>query len=119
MNMMIILIWLLIAYGQSNIMVYGSIFNGFRNFLGKWGGNPYAPLNGIGQFVSELLSCMMCTSTWVGFFLSLSFFSPAHEFFNIPEIFSWFFDGMLASGFVWAFNSVVEWFEENRPNKTL
>jgi hypothetical protein len=29
----------------------------------------------------------------------------------------WFFDGLIASGFVWAFNSMVEWFEENRPTK--
>jgi hypothetical protein len=27
---------------------------------------------------------------------------------------SWFFDGMLASGAVWAINAVVEFFEENR-----
>lgn len=117
--MMIILIWLLIAYGQSNIMVYGSIFNGFRNFLSKWGGNPNAPFQGTGQFISELLSCMMCTSTWVGFFLSMAFYSPAQELIGTHWLVSWFFDGMLASGFVWAFNSVVEWFEENRPNKTL
>jgi len=30
---------------------------------------------------------------------------------------SWFFDGMLASGSVWAINSIIEWFEENRPKK--
>tara|TARA_R110002074_G_scaffold208872_1_gene377719 strand:+ start:486 stop:626 length:141 start_codon:yes stop_codon:yes gene_type:complete len=28
-----------------------------------------------------------------------------------------FFDGMLASGSVWAINAVVEWFEENKPPK--
>jgi hypothetical protein len=28
---------------------------------------------------------------------------------------SWFFDGMIASGFVWGLNSIIEWFEENRP----
>jgi hypothetical protein len=30
---------------------------------------------------------------------------------------SWFFDGMLASGSVWAINAIVEWFEENRPKQ--
>jgi hypothetical protein len=30
---------------------------------------------------------------------------------------SWFLDGMLASGSVWAINSIVEWFEENRPKQ--
>jgi hypothetical protein len=28
--------------------------------------------------------------------------------------FSWFFDGMLASGLVWVINSVVEYWEGNR-----
>lgn len=111
-----ILIWLIIAYGQSNIMVYGSIFNGVRNKIKNWGENPYYPLPGIGKFISELLSCMMCTSTWVGFFLSLVFYSPSHELLNTSNYFSWFFDGMLASGFVWAINAVVEWYEENRPS---
>jgi hypothetical protein len=115
----LILIWLLIAYGQSNILVYGSIFNGFRDFLRKWGTNPYSPFNQVGMFISDLLSCMMCTSTWVGFFLSIAFYSPANSLFNIHPAFSWFFDGMLASGFVWAFNGIIEWFEENRPNKHL
>ena len=29
--------------------------------------------------------------------------------------YSWFFDGMFASGAVWAINAIVEWFEVNRP----
>lgn len=115
--MVMLLIWLLIAYGQSNIMVYGSIFNGLRNRINRWGQNEYLPFNGVGRFISDLLGCMMCTSTWVGFFLSLVFYSPSHELFNVHLAGSWFFDGMLASGFVWAFNAIVEWFEENRPTK--
>lgn len=110
-----ILIWLIIAYGQSNIMVYGSIFNGLRNKIQIWGNSDTYAFNGVGKFISELLSCMMCTSTWVGFFLSIFFYSPSHDLFDTNIYFSWFFDGMLASGFVWAMNSVVEWYEENRP----
>jgi hypothetical protein len=30
---------------------------------------------------------------------------------------SWFFDGILSSGAVWAINAIVEYFEENRPSK--
>jgi hypothetical protein len=33
---------------------------------------------------------------------------------GVDPTYSWFFDGMLASGAVWAINSIVEWFEENR-----
>jgi hypothetical protein len=35
---------------------------------------------------------------------------------GISRYASWFFDGMLASGSVWAINAIVEWFEENRPS---
>ena len=114
---MAILIWLIAAYGMSNILVYSSIFAGMREFFKKWGSNKLAPLHGIGQFISDLLSCMMCTSTWVGFFLGSVIFSPNHEIFKITEYGSWFFDGVFASGCVWAINSIIEWFEENRPAK--
>jgi hypothetical protein len=115
---MITLIWLISAYGMSNILVYGSIFSGMRNTLSRWGTNPYTPFRGVFNFISELLSCMMCASTWVGFFMSLVAYSPWHEIIGLNQYASIFFDGMLASGAVWAINSVIEWFEENRPNKS-
>ncbi len=100
---------------MSNILVYGSIFQGMRDLIKKWG-NSVLPFNFLGKFFSDLLSCMMCTSTWVGFFLSISYYSPSSVFYNTPEWYSWFFDGILSSGAVWAINGVVEWFEENRPS---
>ena len=75
-----IFIWILTAYGMSNILVFGS------------------------------------TSTWVGFFFSLVFFSPTAELTVIPYT-NWFFDGMFASGSVWAINAIIEYFEENRIDK--
>jgi hypothetical protein len=114
---MIILVWLLIAYGMTNILVYGSIFQGMRDWITKMGNREFLPFNGVFKFISDLVSCMMCTSTWVGFFLSLVFYSPSQTFFGHNDFVSLFFDGMLASGFVWAFNGMVEWFEENRPTK--
>lgn len=114
---MIVLIWLLAAYGMSNILVYGSIFSGMRNTLSEWGNSQYTPFRGVFKFISDLLSCMMCTSTWVGFFMSYVAYSPWNQIIGLNEYVSIFFDGMLASGFVWAFNGMVEWFEENRPTK--
>jgi hypothetical protein len=35
--------------------------------------------------------------------------------FNTPLFCSWFFDGVMSSGAVWVINSIIEWFEENRP----
>jgi len=52
----------------------------------------------------------------VGFFLSLTFYSPSHSLIGTNQWYSIFLDGMLASGAVWGINSIIEWFEENRPN---
>jgi hypothetical protein len=59
----------------------------------------------------------MCASTWIGFFFGIFLYSPIHELLEVTNVVSWFFDGMLASGSVWAINAIVEWFEENRPKQ--
>ena len=99
------LIWILAAYGMSQILVYGSIFQNLRDRLIR-----------NSKFFGELILCMMCTSTWVGFFFSLAFFSPTANMIIIPYT-NIFFDGMLASGSVWALNALVEWFEKNVPDE--
>lgn len=111
---MIILTWFVMAYGFTNIMVYGSIFNKLRLSLSSMGEDIFNPLHGVFKFMSGIITCMMCCSTWIGFFLGLFIFSPVHTLYGIDSEFSWFFDGLLASGAVWAINAIVEWFEENR-----
>ena len=111
-----LLLWMIMAYGISNILVYGSIFNGPRNYINKWGTNELAPFQGIGEFLSKMLACMMCCSVWVGFFYGFFLYSPVHELLGVTNLISWFFDGMLASGSVWAINAIIEWFEVNRPS---
>lgn len=100
-----LIIWILAAYGMSQILVFGSIFDSTREWIAKYS-----------TFFGDLLGCMMCTSTWVGFFFSLVFYSPTKELIIFPYT-NIFFDGMLASGAVWALNAMVEWFEENKPTK--
>jgi hypothetical protein len=111
-----ILVWFILSYGLMNIMVFGSIFQGLRNFFQKWG-DSNSFLNGFAHFISGILSCPMCFSTWGGFVLSLLIFSPTFAIFGTPLWISWFFDGILSSGAVWAINAIVEWYEENRPKK--
>jgi len=100
-----LIIWILAAYGMSQILVFGSIFDTPRNWITKYS-----------KFLGDLLGCMMCTSTWVGFFYSLTFYSPTASMIIVPYT-NVFFDGMLASGGVWAINAIIEWFEENKPDK--
>lgn len=103
--------WFILSYGLMNIMVFGSIFEGFRNFFKNWGNNGIKPFNSMGSFISGLLSCPMCFSTWGGFVLSYLIYSPSFEIFGINHYYSWFIDGILSSGAVWIINSIVEWFE--------
>lgn len=109
-----LLVWMIIAYGLSNIVVYGSIFNGPRNFIYKWGTDESAPFHGIGAFISKMISCMMCFGFHCGWFLSLFLYSPTHELLGVSLISSWFFDSFLSSGSVWVINAIIEWFEENK-----
>jgi len=111
-----ILVWFIMSYGLMNIMVYGSIFQGLRDFFKNWGENKKLPLSFLGKFLSGLISCPLCFSTWGGFVLSLLIFSPTNHIFNTPLTYSWFFDGITSAGAVWAINGIIEWFEENRPS---
>lgn len=110
-----LILWMMMIYGLSNILVYGSIFNTPRNLINKWASNEHTPFQGFWVFLSDMLKCMMCTPTWVGFFVGAFLYSPVNNFLEVTIFASWFFDGMLASGSTWAINSIVEWFEENRP----
>lgn len=110
---MILLIWLIAAYGMTQIIVYGSIFQGLRNSINRTANMGIPLISNIFNFIDGIVSCMMCCSTWVGFFMSF-IWSPWVNVMDVHPIISIFFDGMLASGGVWAINAIVEWFEENR-----
>lgn len=103
-----LIMFILVSYGISNILVYGSIFEGFRNFLSKLGtGN---------TSLYKLFTCMMCLPTWVGFGLSyllqLQDVGTPMTVYGIDNLYlSIFLDGVLASGAVYAFNVLVEYFE--------
>jgi hypothetical protein len=100
---MIMLFWVLAAYGMTNILVWGSIFESTRTFIKKHS-----------KFFGDLISCTLCTSTWVGFFMSLTLGSLSAHYFHTVWVFDLFFDGMVSAGSVWALNGIIEFFEENR-----
>lgn len=99
------LIFLIICYGACNNMIYGSIFEGFREFISKFGTSGYS--------LYKLFTCFMCLGTWMGFVISLI----AHNFnialpINIPNIFiSVFLHGLLSGGGVWLIHTAQESFE--------
>ena len=111
-----LVLWMIMAYGLSNIVVYSKIFSGVRNLFAEMAVTPVPMIQPIGKFLQGMTSCMMCFSFHCGWFLSLLVYSPVHELLGVSSWYSWFFDAFLASGAVWAINSIIEWFEQNRPN---
>ena len=107
-----ILVFILVNYGISNIVVHGSIFNGFREFWKSLSPN----------FFGVLFSCMICTPFWVGVILSTVFqlmgytnMSPLASQ-GVDNLYlSVFLDGCLASGSVFLIHIIEEWFELNAP----
>lgn len=101
--MMYLFFWALMAYGMTSILVWGSIFENIREFIKKHS-----------KFFGDLISCTLCTSTWVGFFLSICLGGLTSPMFNIHWLPGIFFDGMYTAGSVWAINAIVEFYEESR-----
>lgn len=101
--MIAIFIWSFIAYGITTILVYGSIFEKPRDWIKR-----------NSKFFGSLISCVLCTSTWVGFFMSLILGSITANYVVSLYIINIFFDGMFTAGIVWAINAIIEFFEENR-----
>lgn len=100
---MTLLFWTLTAYGMTSILVWGSIFESTRNWIKIHS-----------KFFGDLISCTLCTSTWVGFFMSIVLGSLTEQFFNTFWFFHFFWDGMYTAGSVWALNAIIEFFEESR-----
>lgn len=112
--MELIFVYSIIAYSITNILVFGSIFQPWRDF---WDGT--SP-----TFFGKLFSCPMCLSVWVGFGLSLVFqhfnintpmteigmFLPM-DYDMLKFVAKVFLDGVFAGGMVWLIHTVQEFFE--------
>ena len=99
------LIFLLICYGACNNLIYGSIFAGFRDFLGKFGTGGYS--------IYKLFTCFMCLGTWMGFAISALLIytkNPTPLSINNPFL-SVFLHGLLSTAGVWLIHTIQEAFE--------
>lgn len=112
--MLNILIFILIGYSISNIIVFSSIFSKIRDFFTDKDPN----------FLGKLVTCMMCTPFWVGVIGSYLVFSPTLQcgmvyegvdvlgLFTIPQnVISIFLDGCLISGTTWLIHTLQEHLE--------
>lgn len=104
---MIFFYYIFMAYGLTNILVYGKIFNKPRAWISKKS-----------SFLKKLLECMMCLSTWTGMLSSIFFWSPLMSLQLENRILNWhygmiyplaiFLDGMFTSGIVWVIHNIEE-----------
>lgn len=99
-----LLLWSFMAYGMTSIIVWGSIFESIREYIKIKS-----------KFLGDLISCTLCTGTWVGFILSIFLGGLTSEIFP-NSVLSFFFDGMFTAGIVWSINAIIEFFEESRIN---
>jgi len=107
--------WFILSYGLMNIVVYGSIFSPVRETIRNWSQIKSDSMF-FWNFMDGMINCAMCFSMWGGMLLGIILYSPTAELFYTSAWYSWFFDGILSSGSVWAINAIVEWFESNRKN---
>jgi hypothetical protein len=100
------LIFILICYGASNNLIYGSLFEGFREFLKKFGDGDYS--------LYKLFTCFMCLGTWMGFVMALLYsygnIPTPIETHNLPL--KIFLNGLLSAGGVWIIHTIQEYFEK-------
>ncbi len=101
-------LWAFIGYGITSIIVWGAIFEKPRNWIINHS-----------NFFGQLITCVLCTGTWVGFFMSICLGGLTNHFFKIGWLPSIFFDGVFTAGIVWAINAVLEFFEESRVNMNI
>jgi hypothetical protein len=98
-----IIVYMLLAYGITNIVVYGSIFESLRNWFSR----------NI-SFIGKLINCPLCFSTWVGFGLSALLLltgnvTPIATYFVLDTWLVVFLDGCLTSGAVWLLFQLEEY----------
>jgi hypothetical protein len=99
------LVFILICYGACNNLIYGSIFEGFRNFLTKFGTG--------GSSLYKLFTCFMCLGTWMGFAISSILIFTGNQT-PIQTNSIWltiFLHGLLSAGGVWLLHTIQETFE--------
>jgi hypothetical protein len=98
-------IFILICYGATNNLIYGSVFEGFRKFLSKFGTGGYS--------LHKLFNCFMCLGTWMGFVISLILLLNGVEtpFKTNNFYLTIFLHGLLSAGGVWLIHTIQEAFE--------
>ena len=109
----ILLVFILVNYGMSNIVVYARgpfhIFEWWRNTAFK-----------IHPQLGEMFSCMICYPTWNAIMLTGLSYLIGIQLTPFTIVFNWEYpiitallDGAIGSGTTWIIHNIEEWFEKN------
>ena len=102
--MAVLFFWSFMTYGMTSIIVWGSIFETLREYIKTKS-----------ELLYQLLTCMLCTGTWVGFIMSAITGGVSNLIYDNLNIFVCIFlDGMFTAGVVWFINTISEFLEEYR-----
>ena len=102
------IIFIILNYAITNILCYGGIFQGMRDWFDKYI-----------TFIGDLFACMMCMGMWIGMILSFLYFQPVivthfNEYVNYGL--NIFLGGAFGSGTTWLIHTMQEFIERsNRP----
>ena len=102
---MSIFIFLLVCYGACNNLIFGSVFEGFRTFLAKFGTSGYS--------LHKLFTCFMCLGTWMGFAITTILILTGNPtpFTTNNTLLTIFLHGLFSTGGVWLIHTIQEAFE--------
>lgn len=110
------LIFILICYGATNNMIFGSLFEGWRSFLSKFGTGGYS--------LYKLFTCFMCLGTWMGFAISVIFnhfgylnLTPSGSLGITNTVLAIFMNGLISTAGVWLIHTAQEALERSSPEK--
>lgn len=109
---MMTIIFILICYGACNNMIYGSVFEGWRSMLAKFGTGGYS--------LHKLFTCFMCLGTWMGFVVSYTMFhfgyghlTPVGALGVDNPYLMTFLNGLVSAAGVWLTHTIQEAFERH------
>ena len=101
---MIMLFWVLAAYGCMCIISWSAITEDLREWVKTKS-----------SWFYKLMTCPLCLGFHIGWVMSLALGGLCSHYFQTNLFWNLFADAVFTSGTMWAVSNIIEYYEENRP----
>jgi hypothetical protein len=101
---MLMLFWVVSAFGVACIISWSAIFEGLREWVKTKS-----------SWFYKLLTCPLCLGFHIGWVMSLALGGLCNHYFQTNLFWGLFADAVFTSGSTWAISNIIEYYEENRP----